>query len=116
MYTKTTKITFALFNYIRIRTEDEILKLRLIGVDFDGESVENINVTFAEQIESVDGKISDLQSIIQQASSIATSYSSTTLQSKQGASANNGLNTVRVYLNRDGLTLKNTASGNSFLL
>lgn len=111
---------FALFNYIRIRTEDEILKLRLIGVDFDGESVENINVTFAEQIESVDGKINDLQSIIQQASSIASSYSSTTLQAKQGANANNvisemynsGLNAAKTMLaNNDNNEVTITSAG-----
>jgi len=97
---------FALFNYIRIRTEDEILKLRLIGVDFNGESVNDINVTFSEQIESVDGTTSDLQSIIQQASSMATSFPSTTLQAKKGAAAqstvsdmfSNGLNAAKTML------------------
>lgn len=110
----------ALFNYIRIRTEDEILKLRLIGLDFNGESAENINVTFAEQIESVDGKLSDLQSIIQQASSIASSYSSTTLQAKQGANANNivsemynsGLNAAQTRLsNNDSNEVTITSAG-----
>ncbi len=97
---------FALFNYIRIRTEDEILKLRLIGVNFNGESVSDINVTFSEQIESVDGTMSDLQSIIQQASGMATSFPSTALQAKKGAEAqstvsdmfNNGLNAAKTML------------------
>lgn len=98
--------SFALFNYIRIRTEDEILKLRLIGVEFIGESVSDINVTFSEQIESIDGTMNDLQSIIQQASSMATSFPSTTLQAKKGAEAqstisdmfNNGLNAAKTML------------------
>jgi hypothetical protein len=97
---------FALFNYIRVRTDDEILKLRLIGVDFSGDSIESINVTFSEQIESVDGTTSDLTSLLQQASSMATSYSSTTLQAKKGDAAhstfddlyNNGLNTANIML------------------
>lgn len=100
---------FALFNYIRIRTEDEILKLRLIGVEFSGDSVEEIQVTFSEQIESVDGKMSDLQSIIQQASSMATSYQSTTLQAKQGANANNEI--VDMYTN--GLSAAKTMLANN---
>lgn len=58
---------FALFNYIRIRTEDELLKLRLIGIEFNGESASEIQVTFSEQVESIDGTMSDLQNIIQQA-------------------------------------------------
>lgn len=80
---------FALYNFIRIKTDDEIIKLRLIKIEFDGDSVESINVTFSEQIESVDKNLSDLESVLQQASSIATSYSSTVKQAKQGSSANN---------------------------
>lgn len=80
---------FALYNFIRIKTEDEIIKLRLIKIEFDGDSIESINVTFSEQIESVDKNLSDLESVLQQASSIATSYSSTVKQAKQGSSANN---------------------------
>lgn len=82
---------FALFNYIRIRTEDEILKLRLLQIDFDGTAVENIGVTFAEQIESVDGTMSDLESVIKQAGSMATSYSSTMRQAKQGSEAQDSI-------------------------
>lgn len=97
---------FALYNYIRIRTEDEILKLRLIGIDFSGDSIETINVTFSEQIESVDGTSGDLQSIIRQAKSMASSYPSTALQAKQGSIANdeiadmyrNGLNAAKTVL------------------
>ncbi len=85
---------FALFNYIRIRTDDEILKLRLIGIDFSGDSVSEITVTFSEQIESIDGKMSDLQSIIQQASSMSTSYPSTALQAKKGEQAKNTFNEI----------------------
>ncbi len=111
---------FALYNYIRIRTEDEILKLRLIGIDFSGDSVEKIDVTFSEQIESVDGRLSDLQSIIQQAKSMAASYPSTALQAKQGAEANNeiadiydkGLNAEKtMFANNDNNEVTITQSG-----
>ncbi len=111
---------FALYNYIRIRTEDEILKLRLIGIDFSGDSVEKIDVTFSEQIESIDGTLSDLQSIIHQAKSMATSYPSTALQAKQGAEANseiadiydNGLNAEKtMFANNDNNEVTITQSG-----
>ncbi len=88
---------FALFNYIRVRTEDEILKLRLIGIDFDGNSISDISVTFSEKVESVDGLIDDTQSIIQQAGSIASSYSSTVRQAKQGAEAKSDV--LEMYTN-----------------
>ncbi len=111
---------FALFNYIRIRTEDEILKLRLIGIDFNGDSVENITVTFSDKIVSVDGTTNDLQSILQQTGSIATSYSSTALQAKSGLEAKNiiddmyinGLNTAKTSLkSNDKNEICVTASG-----
>ncbi len=111
---------FALFNYIRIRTEDEILKLRLIGVEFSGDTVESINVTFSEQIESVDGKLSDLQSIIQQADSMATNFPSTALQAKKGEQAQNtvldmytsGLNAAKTMLtNNDNNEVTITPAG-----
>ena len=100
---------FSLYNFIRIRTEDEIIKLRLIKIEFDGDSVESINVTFSEQIESVDKRLSDMESVLQQASSIATSYSSTVKQAKQGANANsqyvdmvnNGLVAAKTSLSTD---------------
>lgn len=111
---------FSLFNYIRVKTEDEILKLRLIGIEFSGDSVEKIDVTFSEQIESIDGKLSDLQSIIKQASSIATSFPSTALQAKKGAGADseitnmytNGLNAAKTMLkNNDNNEVTITKSG-----
>lgn len=111
---------FALFNYIRVRTEDEILKLRLIGVEFNGDSAEEINVTFSEQIESIDGSMDDLQSILQQASSIATSYPSTALQAKQGSEARSivtemystGLNAAKTMLtNSDNNEITITEAG-----
>lgn len=86
--------SFALFNYIRIRTEDEILKLRIMGIEFDGNSVENIGVTFSENIESIDGNVSDLQSILDSAQSIASSYSAVMKQAQQGSSAKTEISTI----------------------
>lgn len=87
--------SFALFNYIRCKVDDTIYKLRLIQIDFDENSPENLNVTFSDQIEDVDSTINDLQSIIQQAGSIATSYDSTANQAKQGATALNTFTTLK---------------------
>lgn len=80
---------FSLFNYIRVRTDDEILKLRIIGIQFDGDTFDKIQVTFSDQIESIDGKTDDIASIIKQAQSMSGSYSSTALQAKKGADAKN---------------------------
>ena len=100
---------FELFNYIRIRTDDEVLKLRLIGVDYSGDSMETIEVTFSDQIESVDGNISDLQSVLDQAKSIATSFSSVQVKAEQGAEAKDYVNSVvEEGLNASSTMLKNS--------
>ena len=97
---------FNLFNYIRVKTDDEIFKLRIVQIDFDGENFADIKVTFSEQIETLDSNISDTESILQQAQSMGTSYSATMLQASQGASAhdfvndmyNKGLNAAKTMI------------------
>lgn len=111
---------FAMFNYIRIRTEDEILKLRIIGIEFDGNSIDQIQITFSDQIESIDGSVDDTVSILKQAGNMSSSYSSTVLQAKQGASARNivseiyntGLNAAKAMItNSDNNEITITQSG-----
>ena len=111
---------FSLFNYIRIRTEDEILKLRIIGIEFDGNSIDQIQVTFSDQIESIDGSIDDTASILKQAENMSSSYSSTVLQAKKGEDAKNivsdiyntGLNAAKAMItNSDNNEITITQSG-----
>ena len=101
--------SFQLYNYIRIRTDDELLKLRIIGVEVSGDTTSDFSVTFADKIESADGTTSDTKSILDQAQSMATSYNSTVLQAKQGKNANNiftdiynnGLNAANAMIKTD---------------
>ena len=80
---------FALFNYIRVIADDELFKLRLLSVQYDSNSPEKINVTFSENIESIDGSMSDLESMYKTVTSMATTYTSTVKQAKSGEKANN---------------------------
>lgn len=100
---------FDLFNYIRVRTDDEILKLRLIGIDYSGDSMQSVEVTFSDQIETVDGNVSDLQSVLDQAKSIATSYNAVTLQASKGAEAQGYVTNIV----QNGLDAANTMLKNS---
>lgn len=101
--------SFQLYNYIRIRTDDELLKLRIIGVEVSGDTTSDFSVTFADKIESADGTTSDTKSILDQAQSMATSYNSTVMQAKQGKNAkniftdiyNNGLNAANAMIKTD---------------
>ena len=97
---------FALYNYIRIRTEDELLKLRLIGIEFSGNTVEEIQVTFSEQIESIDGSTGRIRNTLKKAAKMSVSYPSTALQAEKGSQANqeiqniytNGLDTGKAMI------------------
>ena len=112
--------SFALFNYIRIETDDEVLKLRLIGVEFNGDSIEEISVTFSEQVESINRTVSDLENLYGQMSSIATSFPTTTRQASKGEKANkqyidtytNGIDASKTFIkNNDNNVVTINGSG-----
>lgn len=77
---------FALFNWIRAEIDETVISLRLIGITYDYSNPENIEVEFSEQVRNANG-ITDLESILNQAKSMATSYSSTAKQASQGAAS-----------------------------
>lgn len=70
-------------NWIRIRVDDNIYKLRLIEYEIEYNNLETISVTFSDVLQVSSG-ISDIESILNQAKSMATSYGATTRQAKQG--------------------------------
>ena len=75
---------FAIGNYIRVSIDDTVYKLRIIGIKYDFENLEKVEVTFSNVTKSLFGAMSDIQSILQQASSIATSFSSVAKQAENG--------------------------------
>ena len=100
---------FSLYNYIRAEVDGEIYKLRILDIEFNSESPETLNVTFAENIESIDGTISETQDTINKANSMATSYSSTMLQAKNGNEANKNIKSIY----KDGLCATSALLKNS---
>lgn len=78
---------FAIGNYIRVSIDDTVYKLRIIGIKYDFENLEKVEVTFSNVTKSLFGAMSDIQSILQQASSMATSFSSVAKQAENGQSA-----------------------------
>lgn len=67
-------------NWITIQIDDEIYKLRIIEYTIDFASSQNIDVTFSDVISAKD-IASDIKSILDQASNMATSYGSIVRQS-----------------------------------
>ena len=67
-------------NWITIQVDDEIYQLRIVEYTIDFASSQNIDVTFSDVISAKD-IASDIKSILDQASNMATSYGSVVRQS-----------------------------------
>ncbi len=100
---------FQIYNYIRIANDGEILKLRLAQVDVDFDAIEQLKVTFAENISGNGNIASDLSDIIKQTGFMASSYNSIKQQSSQG---NKAFNQVGKWI-ADGLNAAKTTIANS---
>ena len=82
---------FKLGNWIRVEADDDLYKLRLISIDNDYENPSNTTITFSDVTKTRTG-ITDVKSILDKATSVASSYSSTIQQASQGKDANDVLN------------------------
>ena len=99
---------FDLFNWIHAEIDGKQIMLRLIGITFDFSSMEKIEVEFSEQVRNANG-ITDLQSILGQAKSMATSYSSTVKQAASGQEACLEFDTIKQEgLNSALMNIKNS--------
>lgn len=99
---------FALFNWIRCGVDERVISLRLIGITYDYANPDKIEVEFSEQVRNANG-ITDLESILNQAKSMATSYSSTAKQASQGAESYSDFKTLKEEgLNSALMNIKNS--------
>ena len=78
---------FEVGNWLRLKVDNGIYKLRLLDYEVDYDDLNNITVTFSDVVK-VSGGYSDLESILKQASSMATSYDSVAHQANQGDKGN----------------------------
>lgn len=78
---------FEVGNWIRVEANDKVFKLRLLSYEIDYDNINNIDVEFSDVINGL-GTMSDLQSVLASAKSIATSYSATVRQAEKGNTAN----------------------------
>lgn len=85
---------FKLGNWIRVEVDDDLYKLRLISVDNNYEDPSNTTITFSDVTKTRNG-VTDVKSILDKATSVASSYSSTIQQASQGKDANDVLTDFR---------------------
>lgn len=78
---------FKVGNWLRIRVDDNIYRLRLTNYEIDFDDLETISVTFSDVVKTADG-YSDIESILDQAESMSSSYSGVVRQAKQGSKGN----------------------------
>ena len=99
---------FDLFNWIHAEVDEKHILLRLIGVTFDFANINQIEVEFSEQVKNADG-LTDIESILSQAKSMATSYSSTARQATQGSQSYSDFQTLKEEgLNSALMNIKNS--------
>lgn len=82
---------FKVGNWIRVRIDEKIYRLRLLeyGIDFGG--FDEISVEFSD-VTKIKNGITDVQNVLSKASSMASSYDAVQRQANQGEKSNNILN------------------------
>ena len=83
--------SFKVGNWIRVQIDNKIYKLRLLEYGIDFGKFDDISVEFSD-VTKVKNGITDVKSILSQASSMATSYGSVQRQASQGEKSNAVLN------------------------
>lgn len=79
--------SFEVGNFIRVMIDDELYKLRLIEYTIDYDDIEKISVDFSDAV-SVASTMKTVKDVLDQASSMATSYDSVKRQAEKGSSSN----------------------------
>lgn len=82
---------FEVGNWIRVKIDNVVYRLRLISYEIDFEDLENISIEFSDVKRCANG-VSDSQDILNQASSMASSYDSVARQASNGDKGNKKLN------------------------
>ena len=97
--------SFETGNWIRVRVDDRIYKLRLLEYDISYNNFDSISVEFSD-VTKIKNGTTDIRNILSQASSMASSYNSVKRQANQGEKSNtvlsnwveNGLNATNTKI------------------
>lgn len=81
---------FQVGNWIRIRVDDELYKLRLLSYEIEYDNLDGINVSFSD-IKSVRDNIAIGSNSVSNSESLASSYTSVSRQASQGKKSNQKL-------------------------
>ena len=87
---------FKVGNWIRLKVDESVYKLRLTNWTVDFDNIEDLDVEFSDVVH-VGGSISDIASILSKSRSMATTYDYTAKQAIKGKDANNAIRIYRDY-------------------
>lgn len=82
---------FEIGNWLKIRVDGKVYKLRLIEYEINYDNLQNLNIRFSD-VKNIQGAISDIESVVNQASSMATSYDAVMHQASAGKKSHDKLN------------------------
>lgn len=82
---------FEVGNWLRCKVDGKLNLLRLLSYEINFNDLNNLSVTFSD-VKMVKDGVSDVESILNQASSMATSYGAVTRQASKGNKGNEQLN------------------------
>lgn len=94
---------FSVGNWIRIRVDEKVYRLRLLSYHIDFDNLDNISITFSD-VKQIKNCVTDAQSVAKQVASIGGTYKSVSRQSSQGAKSQK---TLKEW-NDSGLQVTNT--------
>lgn len=80
---------FCINNYVRVRIDDDIYRLRIASIELSYPVDSTVSVTFTDASRYLGGGMDDIASIISAAQSMATSYNYTATQAEKGVIAEN---------------------------
>lgn len=93
---------FEVGNWLRLKVDGKLFKLRLVDYQIDFENLESIDITFSDIV--VEGSEATAKDTLNQAASMATSYNTVSRQARKGDKASSAVDN---FVN-DGLALTTT--------
>lgn len=83
--------SFKVGNWLRVMVDDNVYKLRLTNYEIDYDSLDELSVEFSDTTRA-NSTVKSVKDVIDQASSMATSYSAVQRQAKQGEESKSVIN------------------------
>lgn len=98
---------FALGNFIRVQVGEDVYRLRLVSYEINFSDLNTINVEFSDMTKCCDD-MSDIQSVLSSAASMATTYGHVSKQAGKGEVANSSIDDlIQNGLNSANMKIKN---------